>query len=784
MRVFVHCEDGAGGAPAHTLALALDRADGGPASRALDAFVASYNTAHAAHALRPAELALVDGRGAPLRLSAPLAACVSAGADLFVRPAAGLPEHPSPRPPSTAPAVAVGAPKRAAGAPAAPPRAEPTGAQAKALLAQGEAAFKAKNYRTAALAYEAVLEHNPRHRACLSRLAEIEAHCGRTASAAAHLEAACDAARSTALSAPTTPLLLARLAEAYVTLGRPRDAVRVAREALELCPDGDAIGGEGVQARRSRLLTLLGRALYDAGDRKAGADLFMAVLDKEPEQPEALAEYAAVALECGQLHDALKVQLRLIVKRPDDKKTRAALARVVAADDGCTHLFEQLAPSAAAASAHAFLGTVVKEASLLEQAERLYHAALMHAPAGAAASYALNLAHVLELSLKYDEALGVLLGYMRSPQARGRSVGADGPTVEQLAELLDDAARAPAAQRAAAPPSVADARGDVPPPPPALVAGAGEDLPMGGPLATPALPPAASSEDSASGYSTADLDLLGLLLTAAKILFVTGRLRALPALINAIEPARRGRQLHLTLVRNEHAYFCTVAQLLPTLRDERSQLPIPPHDRRLYVLGDSHCLPYGWRLVQPRGERVLLVPLLVTGLKAWHLRDECTFFPRANFWKAAEALPIGARCVSIFCEIDCREALLVCVARRRYASVDEGAAAVIAIYIRALLKLVRVRKLERLWVHAVPPVLNETRAVVLMFNAILKTHVCEAARTDRALAWLDGLDEAMLDGSGQGAQLNPQLKLDGTHMHPRCAQLLEAALERSGWPEV
>jgi hypothetical protein len=52
------------------------------------------------------------------------------------------------------------------------------------------------------------------------------------------------------------------------------------------------------------------------------------------------------------------------------------------------------------------------------------------------------------------------------------------------------------------------------------------------------------------------------------------------------------------------------------------------------------------------------------------------------------------------------------------------------------------------------------------------------------IAWLEGLDEAMLDPNsppGEEPGVNPTLKLDGTHMHPRCAELLQAALERSGW---
>ncbi|KAJ1628106.1 hypothetical protein T492DRAFT_875722, partial [Pavlovales sp. CCMP2436] len=347
MRVFVHFEQRE---PAHTLALAVYEADGGvTAGCALVAFVAAYNAAHpAAQPLCAAELALVDGAGTALRPMQPLAACAASRGDLFVKLADARPA-----PPAMTATTVVAAPTPAAAAAA---------AATKALVAQGEAAFKAKRLRAASAAYEAVIALNPHHRASLSRLAEIEVGCERFEAAAAFLKRACDAARATALSAPTTPLLLARLADAYIVLRRPRDAVLLVREALDLCPEGE--GGEQGAARRARLLVKLGRALYDAGDRKTGSDLFMAVLDKDQEHPEALVEYAAVALECGQ--DALKVNLRLVVKRPDDKKVRRALCDTIAADDGCAHLFEQLAPSASAAPAHAFLATVVKDHSHLE----------------------------------------------------------------------------------------------------------------------------------------------------------------------------------------------------------------------------------------------------------------------------------------------------------------------------------------------------------------------------------------------------------------------------------
>ena len=45
-------------------------------------------------------------------------------------------------------------------------------------------------------------------------------------------------------------------------------------------------------------------------------------------------------------------------------------------------------------------------------------------------------------------------------------------------------------------------------------------------------------------------------------------------------------------------------------------------------MGDSHSLSPGWRTLQHRGAQRMLQPMLVTGLKMWHLRDDSRFFPK------------------------------------------------------------------------------------------------------------------------------------------------------------
>jgi hypothetical protein len=57
------------------------------------------------------------------------------------------------------------------------------------------------------------------------------------------------------------------------------------------------------------------------------------------------------------------------------------------------------------------------------------------------------------------------------------------------------------------------------------------------------------------------------------------------------------------------------------------------------AFGDNHYLSIVWRIMQLKEEACLLVPLLVIGLKVWHLREESCFYHEVAFQIAMESLP-------------------------------------------------------------------------------------------------------------------------------------------------
>lgn len=81
-------------------------------------------------------------------------------------------------------------------------------------------------------------------------------------------------------------------------------------------------------------------------------------------------------------------------------------------------------------------------------------------------------------------------------------------------------------------------------------------------------------------YTPDELDLLALFFTLIKILYLSSEIRAIQSLLPLIESIR-GSNLHLTTIRNEHAYYCCIQQLVKLNKD------IPPASHPpLYVIGD------------------------------------------------------------------------------------------------------------------------------------------------------------------------------------------------------
>lgn len=102
-------------------------------------------------------------------------------------------------------------------------------------------------------------------------------------------------------------------------------------------------------------------------------------------------------------------------------------------------------------------------------------------------------------------------------------------------------------------------------------------------------------------------------------------------------------------IKNGTAYLGMFGRLLATPAPARNtRLP------RMWMLGDSHCLPPHGQTVTWRGQTYQLESQLVTGLKAWHLAQTEDTKYRANFLHQLAHLPEGEPCLVSAGEIDCR----------------------------------------------------------------------------------------------------------------------------------
>ena len=737
MRIYIHHED----EPAYTLAVEWPVASAATCIELSARFAAAFASANpSAPKLQAVEVALATKDGVAISPSACVAHVASDGCDLFAT-----------RQAPTAPAVvAAAAAVASSDAPSSASASTSANDELKKALApilkSADAAFEAKQFKRAAEIWKevlATLERSGMSGAALPaqfvaiprKLGEIELYNERAEGALKWLGLA-------AKAAPKDVETRLKLSEAHVLVDDQEEAVEALREALALVPS--------TRPKKRRSVEIaLGLRLFKAGMRKEGGGMLQKLLAADQEDQEVLLAYGQAALDLGQTEDALKIYLRLVVAKSEDEPIRRLLAKTLCQPDGIEFLGQHLPASKSSASALAFLASVVKDHSGVSEAIELYDQCVAHAPEQP--SYALNLMHLHELNLKYHLALEVAARHCEAnPTASVATL--------QLAEL---AAAIP--ERAALAKLLwsvdteyadgADGGAPAGALPMELPPFAGEDAEKRNPKLKPP-----------NTYKEAELDVLALAYTVVKVLFAAGALEVLPRLVALVEPVREVKDLHLTRVRNENAYYCCVAQLLSTLP---AQLPaLPP----LYVAGDSHSLSPAWRTVQYKGSTHMLVPRLVTGCKIWHLREGSDFFPKANFHAATRSIPDGAPVVCIFGEIDCREGLLLAVERARYTDLAAGIAHTISIYMSVLRSLQRERRF-RLMVHPIPPVLNETRHIVTMFNVQLRAAVAK----EPSLYMLDFFGDLV---SADGSALADGLSLDGTHLHPRYVRFLENKLPK------
>lgn len=588
------------------------------------------------------------------------------------------------------------------------------------------------------------------------------------------------------------------LAKAHFHSAQYNDAWQKLRELSTSSSSPTRSAGSEQQNLDLDIIALQAECLFAADRHGDAANLINAHMT-DPGAEEHLGillAYSSFALPYGKIPEALRAMLKAVTIDQKNKRARKTLTEILVKDDGFAELLEQLAPSPKSAAAYAFIGTIAKEHSAIPQCIGLFSLALKFRPQSA--SYALNLMHAIEIQGEYESALASIKEFLKmNPSMRA---GKKGVSCKELLDACDERV-VEVSEQGRAVLWVDDGNGGY------CTIHKISPSPAGTSMLTPddASTPWHSSNAEKEAYDDDALDLIAIGFTMIKLLYLQGNLQALPALYRTMEPTRMMSKtsIHTTSIRNEHAYYQSIAQILsfrakscqglsidgqvnsddgaaPYLRDVTTICCNPfthpsftqAAKNPIYAVGDSHCLSCAWAVVVVNGAPRLIVPKLVTGVKHWHLRQESDFYPKFNFKTALSSIPDKASVMFIIGEIDCREGILLAVERDKYSSVQEGMKSTVAIFMKVVTGLIKTKKLD-VFLHPVLPMLPETRSLVVAYNALYKDAAQKLALTTPSLKWLNFFEALFTPDT---LDVRPDLPMDGTHISPVYCQLVEQAI--------
>lgn len=410
------------------------------------------------------------------------------------------------------------------------------------LLKDSAVALARRNYRTAQQLHSQIFAVDRTNAQARREAAEIELANQDPDAAEAHISVAL-AARPK----PTDPALFVVLGDAHREQHEFEDAVDAYRLALKRAQQHERYRSDSTWKNDVKIL--MARAYLALNPREAtdANDLIREVLGNDPNHRNALLFYGEVMLERRNVEEALPMYLRLVAaSMGEDKSIKKPLAQLLDMPGAVEDLESKLPPSnKAGADIYGFLGGLAKDRSKLSVATRLYRTAVemdSQRP-----TYLLNHIHTLELSWKYEEAFVDSINWLRAKLKSHPDDRAGEIKTSDVLKTLESCTF-----RCSIDPGVR-AQGDE------GVAAVTFSDPAGisteNQSAVGADGKKSTSANRGDSLDRESLDLLAVFFTLCKIAFVAGQLDVIPALVRVLETEHRERDLHLTLVKNEAAYF-------------------------------------------------------------------------------------------------------------------------------------------------------------------------------------------------------------------------------------
>lgn len=220
-------------------------------------------------------------------------------------------------------------------------------------------------------------------------------------------------------------------------------------------------------------------------------------------------------------------------------------------------------------------------------------------------------------------------------------------------------------------------------------------------------------------------------------------------------------------------------------------LPSFTQYKPLFVVGDSHVLTIAWSTIfLPNGEPRLVVPLVMTGLKAWHTRKDTYFFTNSLLHYYLCRLPAGTRTILLSAgEIDCREGIGGPLLEGYNLDYQEHVHRTVQEYITAVSALAKQYGLQILVMPVAPHAHRSDRNGKAAGRAF-RRRVMQAWNNELRMTlplsgniFLLDYDERLRHEepvSSVGYVLNPLYNLDGTHTNSAILPHLEDAIKQSG----
>lgn len=262
-----------------------------------------------------------------------------------------------------------------------------------------------------------------------------------------------------------------------------------------------------------------------------------------------------------------------------------------------------------------------------------------------------------------------------------------------------------------------------------------------------------------SPYSTAELETIEIIMTYQLYLFQNGMITQSKQLVR---PKLFQYALNKTIISDTAKAAWILWAFSPTI-----QLPLPLY-KPIYVIGYETVIPIAFRIIDFRGEKRILRPILIQGLSYTTLAKR-TNAPYFEFQRHLNLIPEYSTVIFDIGKIDCKYYIKEALKMIHFASTKEAMMTPIELFIDAI-KQLRADRNIRILVHPVMPTNNRHSQHFIQFNQLLKAAIEELETTINEVQFLDFVDE-MLEGENKA--VNGEFIYNNTTWNHKYLPLME-----------